>query len=281
MSAGLAVATAAITVLGGLPIAGGARDAQRQEALLPPGVRDIGIDERLGVSLPLDVTFADHRGAPVTLADFLEDEKPLLLVPAYYGCPMLCSLVLGAVVDAAIAIETGGWRLGEDYRIVAFSFDPSDRPTEALRKRNAVTSRFGARVPDADFSFLTASDGTLALLLDAIGLRIQQDPRTGEWAHPATLVVVDPTGRISTYLHGNAYPESTLKASLEDARTGLTRTPLERLLIACFRYDPASRAYGSLVVWSLRLGGIATLLALGLLVGLLIRRERRHLEDGL
>jgi protein SCO1/2 len=52
-------------------------------------------------------------------------------------------------------------------------------------------------------------------------------------------------------------------------------TTLDRVLLRCFRYDPASRRYHFYVMGVLRIGSSAFALALVTLLGVLWWRERR------
>ena len=52
----------------------------------------IGIDEKLGQFVPLDLTFNDEHGNPVTLKQLIH--TPIILTPVYLHCPNVCSLLL-------------------------------------------------------------------------------------------------------------------------------------------------------------------------------------------
>src|SRR5262249_16885168 len=88
-----------------------------------PGIlRDVGFDQRLGAPVPLDLPFRDESGSRVTLGDYVRD-KPVVLVPAYYECPMLCTIVLNGVVSALRALP---FDVGREFRVVTVSFNPHE-----------------------------------------------------------------------------------------------------------------------------------------------------------
>ena len=64
---------------------------------VPEPLRDVGFEQRLGERLDLEARLLDHQGRELARAE-LFGERPVLFVPVYYDCPMLCSLVLDGVV---------------------------------------------------------------------------------------------------------------------------------------------------------------------------------------
>src|ERR1700722_859712 len=96
----------------------------RAESTLPPILRQVGFDQRLNQQVPLDLAFVDEAGKQVKLADYFDD-KPVILVLAYYRCPMLCTQVLNGLVRALLDIP---FNIGHEFRIVTVSFDPRETP---------------------------------------------------------------------------------------------------------------------------------------------------------
>ena len=88
-------------------------------------------------------------------------------------------------------------------------------------------------------------------------------------------MVLTPDGRISRYLYGIEPASRDLKLALVEASGGKVGTTLDRVLLTCFRYDPATRKY-NLYVWRvLRGGSLAVAFGLFGLLGFLWRREAR------
>src|SRR5690349_2359993 len=71
---------------------------ERPDQQVPKDLANIEIIPKLGASVPLDVELKDGEGRPVRLSKFAGD-KPILMVLAYYECPMLCSMVLNGVLE--------------------------------------------------------------------------------------------------------------------------------------------------------------------------------------
>src|SRR2546426_657835 len=102
----------------------------RADDSLPPELQDVGIDQNLGEDIPLDLPFRDDAGQDVQLGDYFGD-KPVILVLAYYRCPMLCTQVLNGLADA-LKKPAFRLRLGQDFQIVTVSFDARERHLHRL-----------------------------------------------------------------------------------------------------------------------------------------------------
>src|SRR5437763_144732 len=94
------------------------------EADLPPVLRDVAFDQRLDQQVPLDIAFRDEAGRTVRLGDYF-DGKPVVLVLAYYRCPMLCTQVLNGLVQAMLEIP---FEAGKEFNVLTVSFDPREEP---------------------------------------------------------------------------------------------------------------------------------------------------------
>src|SRR5690348_11529997 len=58
-----------------------------------PALNSVGIDQHLNAAIPLRSRFVDEAGRTVQIGDYF-GARPVVLILAYYGCPMLCSFVL-------------------------------------------------------------------------------------------------------------------------------------------------------------------------------------------
>src|SRR5436190_5208458 len=90
----------------------------------PPILQQVGIDQRLGGQLPLDLTFRDEHGKTVKLGDYF-GEKPVIVSLVYYQCPMLCTQVLNGM---AASLNVLKFDAGKEFNIVTVSIDPSETP---------------------------------------------------------------------------------------------------------------------------------------------------------
>ena len=98
----------------------------------PAILEEIGVDEKLGESIPMDLEFVNSEGQIIRLSDLIEEGKPVLLNPLYYECPTLCGLVLDAVYNV---VNELAWSPGRDYTIISFSIDPNETPEIAANAK--------------------------------------------------------------------------------------------------------------------------------------------------
>src|SRR5262245_35722331 len=87
-------------------------------------ITQIGIDQKLGSTIPLDLRFHDETGAVAGLDRFF-GRKPVILIPVYYECPMLCSMQLNGLLRAMKVLP---FTAGKEFEIVTFSIDAHEGP---------------------------------------------------------------------------------------------------------------------------------------------------------
>jgi protein SCO1/2 len=238
----------------------------------PLALEDVRIEERLGAQLPLDAVLVDGAGKPYALSAAFDGKRPVLLALVYYDCPMLCGLILSGM---AKAMRENGLELGRDYQAVTISFDPDEKPIQGAERRRGYLQSMGRPDAGADWPFLVGQGAVTRRIADAAGFHYKKDPVSGEWAHVAAIFVLTPDGRVSRYLYGIDYPAKDLRLALVEAGGGKVGTSFDRLLLTCFRYDPASRKYEPYAFGFVRAGGLLTLLVLGGVILRLVWRERR------
>jgi protein SCO1/2 len=259
-----------------LPIAaeGG---ATAPDPTLPPALQGIGIDQRLGEALDLDLVFRDETGRTVRLADYF-GRGPVILTLNYYECPMLCTLELNGLVAA---LKTISLEPGRDFEIVTVSINPKETPDLAAEKKAHYVKDYGRPGGAAGWHFLTGEEREIRALAEAVGFRYAFDAESGQYAHAAGIVVTTPGGRLSRYFYGVDFPPRDLRLGLVESSEGKIGSLADRILLFCYHYDPATGRYGAAALTLMRAGGILTVLALGLGVALLLRKGRAAARDNL
>ncbi len=238
----------------------------------PRALENVGIEEKLGNALPLDVALVGGDGRPWKMGSAFDGTRPVLLALVYYDCPMLCGLVLSGM---AKAMRESGLVLGRDYRAVTISFDPNEKPAQGTARRRGYLQSMGLRDVSGEWPFLVGAAEATRAVADAVGFRYEKDPHTGQWAHLAAIFVLTPDGRVSRYLYGIEYAPKDVRLALVEAAGGKVGTTVDRFLLTCYRYDPATRKYEPYAWGFVRAGALATLFALVALIGGLVRRERK------
>lgn len=235
-------------------------------------IQQAGFDQKLGANIPLDGVFRDENGHPVTPGFLLgETKRPAVLVLGYKECPMLCSQVLGALVETLTDLRQ---TTGRDFDVIDVSIDPHQSTADAAAQKRLYFKRYARPGADAGWHFLTSPDEpTIRRLADAVGFRYAYDPVTKQYAHPAGLVVLTPEGRVSQYLFGVNFDPKALQTALTTANAQRIGSPIEQFLMLCFHFNPVSGKYGALIIGILRSAGVLTLLCLGGLLVYLIRRD--------
>jgi len=239
---------------------------------LPPALVNVKFDPQLNAQIPPDVAFVDETGASVRLGDYF-GKKPVVLVFAYYTCPMLCSEVEHAVVGTLKMIS---FDPGKDYDVVFVSFDTNDTPDSALKKKHEALARFARPTTDGGWHFLTGSRESIDAVTRAANFSYSYDAKTNYYAHASGILLLTPGGRISRYFFGVEYPASNVRLGLVDASAGKIGTPVDHLLLFCYQYDPARARYSATIMTVIRMGGVVTLFCMALGFVIFRRREYRN-----
>jgi len=246
-------------------------DAQPSVNRTPTALTDIGIEDRSGTNLPLDIRLTANDGRAMRLQDVVDGERPTLLVLAYYGCPMLCSLVMNGVLDG---MKTMGWTAGDQFRVVVVSFDPRDGLEVAQEKQKSYLGAYGRPVAERGFEFAVGAESEVRRLADAVGFHYRWDPATDQYAHAAGAFVITPQGKLATTLTGIQFPGEELQKELVDADQEMSHAPLKAVLMRCYVYDAHAGKYVVDVRLLMKLGGGMTVLGLASFVWLASRRQK-------
>ena len=268
-----------VLLAGVLSVAMGMIAPARAEQEVPKELQGIAIDGTLGAKVPLDVPFVDQLGKQVKLRDYFVSGRPVILTLAYYSCPTLCSLVLNGLVDGMRSVP---FVPGKDYQVVTLSIDPREKTSLAAAKRDAYLQSFNRELADKshDWPFLTGSEQDIAKVAQAVGFHYRWDEEGKQWAHAAGIFVLTPDGRLSQILYGIMVAPRDLRLALVEASLGGIGSPLDKLLLWCFHYDPKDRKYSIASIALVRAAGVFTLMVLGSFLIAAWRKDRRAQVNG-
>jgi protein SCO1/2 len=236
-----------------------------------PELQKIDVIEHLGEQIPLDLEFTGDDGSVVHLKDFFRPGKPVLLILAYYRCPMLCGLVLKGLTAGVSKLA---FTPGQDFQMVTVSINPEEIYTLAAAKKKNLMAALNKPVQKNGWVFLTGKAENSKKLADALGFQYYYLKERNEYAHPAVSFILTDEGIISRYLYGIEYKESDLRLSLLEASKGEIGTTLDRIILYCFHYDPDAGAYVLFAGNLMRIGGVVILLILGTILFILWRKEK-------
>jgi protein SCO1/2 len=246
--------------------------AQRAEPL-PEDLEGVQIEERHGAQLPLDLTFANENGERVELGRYFDEAKPVILVFAYYRCPMLCTYVLNGMIDALRELE---WIPGQELEVVVVSIDAREGPELAREKKENYLSYYQRPSAREGFHLLTGEEEEIRELADAAGFHFRYVPEQDQFAHGAAIMIVTPEGKISQVLKGVQFEPQTLRLALIDASGGSIGSVMDRAILYCFQYDAEAGRYTPAVRQLVKIGAVLTMGVLGAFLLIMWRRDSRR-----
>ena len=294
-------AFATLIVLGAFP---GAMAFAQYQQVLPngrptyevPGLENVDVTERLDEAMPLDVELTDHTGRKVTLRDYFDGERPVVLTFAYHTCPTLCSLVLDATRRG---LTTQDWTAGQEYQVLTISIDPEETVEAAAQKREETIRAYRngddavlteiengagealardavvAERGEVEWHFLVGDESAIETLTEAAGYRYFYDEFRKQYAHPAAVMFLTPDGKMARYLYGLRLEHNDVRLALLEATEGRSITSGERFLLYCYAYDGEQSGYVLVAQNIMKIGGALTVLVVGAFLFFFWRRERK------
>ena len=142
----------------------------------------------------------------------------------------------------------------------------TDARTHYLRDYNRPKTANG-------WHFLTGDEASIRALTSAIGFHYTWDNDSAQWAHATAIIVAPPEGKLSQYFYGLEFSARDLRLSLVEASAEKIGSLVDRVLLYCYHYNPATGKYGLVIIRSLRIAGTVTMLALFGFMFVMFRRE--------
>jgi protein SCO1/2 len=245
---------------------------------LPPILKNVRYEQKLDSQVPLRLAFRDESGRGVHLGDYF-GHKPVVLILAYYRCPMLCSQVLAG---ATHAFEQLPFRIGQQFNVLTVSFDPKETPELAAASKQTYVGTYGDPQAASGWHFLTGQQPEIAALTQAVGFHYAWDAQTQQYAHATGIVVLTPSGKVAQYFYGIDYPTQDLRLALVQSSQEKIGSLADQVLLYCCKYDVNSGRYTAIIGRVLQIAGGFTLLVMGSVLGLLFyldKKKRKELEQ--
>lgn len=241
---------------------------------LPEELKDVGIDEKIGQNIDLNLQVTDEVGNKVALSHFFKAHKPVIISPVYFSCPGLCNFHLNGLTDTLKLVD---WSPSNQFEVVAFSFDAKETPAVALKKKESYMKVYNRAGTENGWHFVTADQDTITKFTQSVGFKFKWNEKAGEWSHASAAIVVSPEGKISRYLHGIQFEPRDMKLALNEASNGKVGTIVDSVMLFCFKYDNHQSKYGLQVYNLMKLAGAITVIALALwLIPVMIRARREN-----
>lgn len=244
---------------------------------VPEQMKGVGIDEQLGKTLDLSMTFKNEDGQTVTLGSFFDGKTPVIISPVYYSCPGLCNFHLNGFTDGLKQLD---WNVGEKFKLLAISFDSKEGPDLAQKKKETYIKLYDR--PDkvaqttAGWHFLTTDEPTVQAFLKAVGFKLRWDETQKDWVHASAAIVVSPQGELTRYLPGIVFDAKDIKLAVNEASEGKVGSFVDSLLLYCFKYDPHQSKYTLYAFNLVKVGAALMVLLLALWLLPVWMRTRRE-----
>jgi protein SCO1/2 len=248
----------------------------RQMNTRPTLLQKVGIDQRLGETIPLHLKFKDERGRDVELGQYFHQKRPVLLALVYYDCPMLCNQVLNGMTSALGVLK---FNTGQEFDVVAVSFDPRETPELAVAKMQVYLDRYKRPGTEKGWHFLTGSQESITALTQAVGFHYEWDEKTSQFAHGSGLMLLTPEGKLAQYYYGIEYSPKDMRLGIIEASQEKIGTVVDQMLLYCYHYDPTTGKYGLIAMRALRIAGALTVLALGAFMVVSFRRDMKMARE--
>ena len=238
---------------------------------IPLTLREVGIDEHLETQIPLALPFIDQDGNAVSLKDYFFKDKAVLLNLAYYSCPMLCHMVVSGIMKSLSGLTA---QLGTDFEVVTVSVDPKDTPELAGTFKERYMTEDHGDIMRPFWHFLVGQSEPITQLAESVGFKYRYNEKTSQFAHSAGLIFISPDGVVKRYLYGLDYSSFDVKMAVLETLGRRNVTPVEKLLLFCYNYDPQSKKYVKAAQQLMKLGGVVTIIVMGIILVRTIRRNQ-------
>jgi protein SCO1/2 len=230
---------------------------------------EIGIVEKLGDTIPLDLKFYNEKNDTVTLGSMIT--KPTILSFVYFDCPGLCSPLLDGIADVISKMDL---TLGKDFDIITISFNTKDTPEKARIKKLNFVQKIQEK-DRASWFYLTGELENIQKITNAVGFKYK--PTGLDFAHPSTIIMISPKGKVTRYLYGITFLPFDVKMAIVESQKGLVRPTSNKLLDYCFAYDAKSRSYT--LQFTRIIGAFILVVGLFFVAGLLITSRRKSTKE--
>ena len=238
---------------------------------------NVSFSPELNTPVPLELEFMSDSGMRMPLRDMLVPGKPTIMAIVYYRCPTMCNLVLNGLVSTLKEIN---FVPGEDYNVLAVSFDPEETHVTASEKKANYLADFGNS--DAEgWTFAVGSESEIETLTGAVNFGYKYDAMDDQYSHGSGLLLLTPDGRISRFLPGLVYPVLDTRLALVEAAEGKIGTLTDKLALLCYSYDPETGKYGLLVNRIILVACLLTIAAVAWMIYSLMKIDRKRTRESL
>lgn len=231
----------------------------------------LGIDEKPGAMVPLDLTFIDETGKSRTLKEYM-DGKPTMISLNYFRCAGICTPQLE---DMAYMLTRLDLAENIDYKALTIGFAEDEGYELAAAKRNTMHKAIERDYVQDAWHFVIGENNSSAIVADIVGFKYEKTvSKAGvvDYVHPAALIMLSPEGKVTRYLNGIEQLPFDVKMALMEAGQGKIGPTIAKNLLFCFAYDPKGKTY--VFMWEKVVGVLMTLIMISFFI-YLVRTTKR------
>jgi protein SCO1/2 len=231
------------------------------DVLQNPALHDVRVDQKPGAQLPLNTRFTDEFGKQITFGSLLHN-RPLVLLPIFFRCQGVCEVELQGIINALI--HDKHVVPGQDLDVVVLSIDPTEKAPLALAKKKSTLDYYGNQKSATGWHFITGTMPNIRAVTDSMGFSFTYDEKEDRVNHPSGIMVITPTGKVSTYMLKGMYEPAALSRDLLLASKSQVAPKSQDLYFGCVHVDPITGRR------SLAIQGVMRVLAFATVAGLVI-----------
>lgn len=228
--------------------------------------------DAIGNRVDPDLTFTDERGYPFKLQQLFPGDQPVVLMMGYYSCPSMCGQVLDAAFHSLSQVDL---QPGEHYRILNVSIDPTETAEVAKNRKQLFLPRLLKTGGDEAWRVLVGDEQNVTRLAETVGFQYYWVDATKQFAHPPSLMFLTPKGEVSRIIVNTYFEPEDVRLAIVEASNGTLGTFWDQVKLNCLTFDPRTNTYSLAAMTLMRIGGAVTVVVLGVMIWILLRRERR------
>lgn len=229
--------------------------------------------DTIGKFIDPSLKFTDERGYPFELKQWFPGEKPVVLLLGYYSCPAMCGTVLEAAFRALSDVEL---QPGRDYRVLNVSIDPRETAERAKERKEAFLPKLLKTGGDDAWRLLVGDEPSVKQLASSVGFNYYWVDVTRTYAHPPSLIFLTPQGKVSRIIVNTFFEPADVRLALVEASEGKLGTFWDKLQLNCLTFDSRTNTYSIAAMTIMRVAGGVTVVVLGLMIWVMLRKERRR-----
>jgi protein SCO1/2 len=236
-----------------------------------PILKDVRVDQKPGAQLPLATPFTDENGKQITFGSLLHG-RPLVLLPIFFRCQGVCEIELQGIINALIHDKQVV--PGKDLDVVVLSIDPTEKSELALAKKKSTLDYYGNAKTAAGWHFITGTMPSIRAVTDSMGFSFTYDAAQDRVNHPSGIMMITPSGRVSSYMLKGMYEPSALSRDVVVASRSLVAPKSQDLYFGCVHVDPITGKRSLVIQGVMRILAFATVAALLIGIVAMTRKSR-------